>query len=139
MKVKDAMTRGVRIIPAECSIREAAQHMKKYNIGTVAIGDVHNVIGVVTDRDITIRATAEGLDAAHASVRDIMTPSPYHAFEEQDIEDACLFMQEKHVRRLIILNWEREPVGLLSLDDVAGKARKRDLAGFVLSKMEDRN
>jgi len=138
MRVKDIMTRIVVMLPPECSVEVAAEHMKKENIGLLPIGDKDKVLGVITDRDITIRVTAEGRDPRRTRVREVMTPNPSYTFEDEDIEDACLHMQDKHVRRLMVLNRSRDLVGVLSLDDVAVKTRKNDLTGYVLSKVATR-
>ena len=135
MKVKDVMSHTVTIIPAECNISEAAEQMKKHNIGTVIVGDKENVVGIITDRDITIRVTAEGLDPRHTRVADVMTSRPFRTFDDEDLEDACLYMQDMRVRRLIVLNRQRDVIGVLSLDDVAAKTGKTKLAGYVLSKV----
>jgi CBS domain-containing protein len=64
-----------------------------------------------------------------------MTKNPHHCFEDQDIEDACFMMEEKHVRRMLVFDRQRNLVGILSLDDVATRARKDRLSGYVLSKV----
>ena len=135
MKVKHVMSHMVTIIPGEWSVREAAEHMKKHNIRTVAVGEKESVIGIITDRDITIRVTAEGLDPVRTRVEDIMTLGQFHTFDDEDLEDACLYMQDMQVRRLIVLNRQRRVVGMLSLDDVVVKIRNRRLPRYALSRV----
>jgi CBS domain-containing protein len=79
--------------------------------------------------------TAETKDPKHTAVREVMTPNFTYCFDDQDIEDACFVMEEKHVRRLLVFDRARDLVGILSLDDVAARGRKERLAGYALSKV----
>ena len=135
MRVKDIMTKLVLIIPKETSVEDAARTMRDNRIGLLPIGEKENVIGVITDRDIAVRVTAEGLDAKHTPVRDVMTRQWFYCFDDGDIEDACFMMEDKHVRRLLVFNRVRDLVGVLSLDDVATRTTKERLAGHALSKV----
>jgi CBS domain-containing protein len=135
MTVKETMTRIVQSVPPETSVENAARMMKQHDIGLLPVGDKARIVGVVTDRDLVIRGMAEGRDAKHTPVVDVMTKDPYHCFEDQDIEDACFMMEEKHVRRMLVFDRQRNLVGILSLDDVATRARKDRLSGYVLSKV----
>jgi CBS domain-containing protein len=100
----------------------------------LTIGDRQNVTGVITDRDITVRVTAEFKDPTHTPVREVMSDCSY-CFDDQDIEDACFTMEEKHVRRLLVFDRAHELVGVLSLDDVASRGRKERLVAYALSKL----
>ena len=102
------------------------------------VGDKDNLLGVITDRDITIRVTAAGLDPKHTTLREVITPGCVHVFDDQDMEDACLHMIDNHVRRLVVFNRSRDLVGVLSLDDVAVKTTKEKLTGHVLAKVAKR-
>lgn len=135
MRVRDIMTKIVATIREETSVEDAARMMKANGIGLLPIGDRENVTGVITDRDITIRVTAEGKDAKHTPVREVMTRQSFYCFDDQDLEEACLTMEDKRVRRLVVFDRTRELVGILSLDDVAVRARKEKLAGHALSKV----
>jgi CBS domain-containing protein len=109
--------------------------MRDHKIGVLPIGDKKHVEGMITDRDIAIRVTAESKDPKHTPVREIMTANGAYCFEDQDIEDACFMMEEKKVRRLLVLDRPHDLVGMLSLDDVAVKGRKEKLAGYALRKL----
>lgn len=135
MKVQDIMTPNALTIPEETSVEDAARMMRDQKIGLLAIGDKEKIAGVITDRDITIRVTAESKDPKHTPVRDVMTSGCAHCFDDQDIEDACFIMEEKHVRRLLVFDRKRDLVGILSLDDVATRGKKEKLAGYALSKV----
>lgn len=135
MQVKDIMTKIVVTIPEETSVEDAARIMKANEIGLLPIGNKEDIVGVITDRDITIRVTAGGRDAKYTSVRDVMTRQPFHCFDDQDVEDACFNMEDNRVRRLLVFDRKRDLVGVLSLDDVATRTRKDKLAGHALSKV----
>jgi CBS domain-containing protein len=135
MRVRDIMTKHVLIIPAETSVEDAARMMQDENIGLLTIGDRQNVEGVITDRDITVRVTAAFKDPKHTPVREVMSAHRFYCFDDQDIEDACFMMEEKHVRRLLVFDRAHELVGVLSLDDVATRGRKERLVGYALSKL----
>ena len=135
MRVRDIMTKNPFIIPEETSVEDAARMMRDHKIGLVPIGDKQKVAGVITDRDITIRVTAESKDPKHTAVREVMTPESAYCFDDQDIEDACFMMEDRHVRRLLVFDRTRDLVGILSLDDVAARTRKEKLVGYALSKV----
>jgi CBS domain-containing protein len=135
MRVRDIMTKIPLFIPESTTVEYAAQTMRDHNIGLIPIGDKEGIAGVITDRDLATRVTAESKDPRHTPVREVMTPNAAYCFEDQDIEDACFMMEEKHVRRLLVFDRMRDLVGILSLDDVAARARKEKLAGYTLSKV----
>lgn len=135
MRVRHIMTMNALTIPEETSAEDAARMMREQKIGLLPIGDRQKIVGVITDRDITIRVTAESRDPKHTPVREVMTPNCAYCFDDQDIEDACFIMEEKHVRRLLVFDRQRDLIGILSLDDVATRARKEKLAGYALSKV----
>jgi CBS domain-containing protein len=135
MRVKDVMTRIVLEVPPGSSVEYAARVMKENGVGLLPVGDRDNVAGTITDRDITIRVTAEGKDPRHTEVREVMTPKSFHCFDDQDLEDACLMMEDRKVRRLLVFDRAHTLVGILSLDDVAVRTTKEKLTGYVLSKV----
>ena len=135
MRVRDIMTTHPLVIPEEASVEYAAGMMRDCNIGLIPLGDKDKVVGVITDRDIATRVSAECKDPKHTAVREVMTPHGDYCFEDQDIEDACFMMEAKHVRRLLVFDRARTLVGILSLDDVAARSRKDKLAGYALSKV----
>jgi CBS domain-containing protein len=135
MRVKDIMTKIVVTIPEETSVEDAARIMKVSGIGLLPIGDKECVAGVITDRDITMRVTAEGINAKYTPVGDVMTRKPFHCFADDDVEDACFTMEDHGVRRLLVVDRSRDLVGILSLDDVATRTRNDKLVGHALSKV----
>jgi hypothetical protein len=92
---------------------------------------------MITDRDITVRATAEGLAPGLGQVRDVMTPDVVSCFEDQDVQEAARLMQEHQVRRLVVLNRDRRLVGLVSLGDLAVETGDEKLAGKTLERVSE--
>ena len=119
MRVSEVMTRGVECTRPDATLQEAAAKMKALDIGPLPICDNDRLVGMVTDRDITIRATAEGEAPTNVRVRDVMTPEVIYCFEDALVADAALLMQQKQVRRLLVLNRDKRLVGIVSLGNIA--------------------
>jgi CBS domain-containing protein len=119
MKISEIMTREPELIDPNSSIHDAARRMKNENIGALPIGENDRLIGMVTDRDIAIRAVAENRDPSSTTVRDVMSEKIYYCFEDDDVEDAARCMAENQVRRLPILNRDKRLTGIVSLADIA--------------------
>ena len=119
MKISEIMTPDPELIDPNSSIRDAAQRMKDEDIGALPVGENDRLIGMVTDRDITMRAVAEDRLPSSTSVRDVMSEKIYYCFEDDDIEDAAKCMAENQVRRLPILNRDKRLTGIVSLADIA--------------------
>jgi CBS domain-containing protein len=113
------MTRDVEVVNPEATVEEAAEKMKALNVGPLPVCDGQRLVGMITDRDITVRAVAAGLGPDRAKVRDVMTPEVVYAFEDQDVREAERLMQEKQIRRLPILDRDKRLVGIVSLGDLA--------------------
>ncbi|CAL9287962.1 CBS domain-containing protein [Streptomyces olindensis] len=116
--VKDVMTPGVVAVRPDASLVEAAQLMRTQNIGDVVVADGQDVIGVLTDRDITVRAVADGADPMAVSVRAVCTPDPVTVTPDDPLATAVTLMREHAVRRLPVVE-NGLPVGIVSLGDVA--------------------
>jgi CBS domain-containing protein len=138
MQVKDVMTSDVECISPETTLREAAQRMKELDVGPLPIcGEKDRLVGMITDRDITVRAVAAGLDPSTAQVRDIMTPNIIYCYEDQDISDAAHMMEQNQIRRLVVLNRDKRLVGILSLGDLAVDSGDEQLAGHTLEAVSE--
>jgi CBS domain-containing protein len=138
MQVANAMTRGVECIRPGDTIADAAKRMADLNVGSLPVcGDNDKLIGMITDRDITIRATAAGCHPDKTLVRDILTPEIFCCFEDQHVDEAAQIMQERQVRRLVVLNNDNRLVGILSLGDVAVKTHNDRLSGEALERVSE--
>jgi CBS domain-containing protein len=138
MQVKDIMTTRVECTSPTATIREAAQMMKDIDVGPLPVcGDDDRLAGMITDRDITVRAVAEGLDPSTALVRDVMTPNIIYCDDDQNVSDAAHMMEQNQIRRLVVLNREKRLVGILSLGDLAVDTGDDQLAGHTLEAVSE--
>jgi CBS domain-containing protein len=130
-KVKEIMTTAVETLhPAE-TVGQAARKMKVFDFGSLPVVEDGTVIGALTDRDITLRVTAEGRDPAATLVRDVMTPDVICAGENEDVQQAAELMERHQVRRLPVVDRQKRLVGMISIGKVA-QAEDDRLAGRVL-------
>ncbi|WP_399891804.1 CBS domain-containing protein [Streptomyces sp. BBFR51] len=117
--VKDVMTPGVAAVRPGSSLVEAARLMRTQNIGDVVVADGQDVVGMLTDRDIAVRAVAEGLDPMAVSVRSVCTHDPLLVSPDDPVADVVALMREHAVRRLPVVE-DGLPVGTVGLGDLAG-------------------
>jgi len=120
MKINEIMTREVEVVHPDESIEDAAQKMRFRDIGFLPVCDDDKLIGVLTDRDIIIRVTAEGIDPRKSLSKDWITTPVVYCFDDQDVKEAAKLMEEHQIRRLVILGREdNRLVGVVSLGDLA--------------------
>ena len=131
MKVSETMTRDVRVAAPNDSIQQAARMMAELEAGVLPVGENDRLVGMITDRDIAIRAVAEGKGPS-AKVREVMTADVKYCFADQDVEEVTRNMAEIQVRRLPVLNRDKRLVGIVSLGDIA-TSREAEEAGEALS------
>jgi len=138
MQVKAVMTRGVKCPRPGASLQEAAAKMKSLDIGALPVcGDDDRLAGMITDRDITVRSSAEGESPAEIRVGDVMTPEVFYCFEDDDISEASRLMQEKQIRRLVVLNRDKRLAGIVSLGDLAVEPGAKKDAAKALEEVSE--
>lgn len=120
MKVEAAMTRDVRLVKPDQTIREAAQLMADIDAGALPVTEDDRLVGMITDRDIAVRAVAQG-KSPDTRIRDVMSPGILYCFDDQQLEDVSRNMGKNQVRRLPVINRDKRLVGILSLGDLASK------------------
>jgi CBS domain-containing protein len=118
MKVHEAMTGDVCLVGPDRSIREAARMMADQDIGALPVSENDRLVGMITDRDLAVRALAQGL-GPDTKIRDVMSQEVMYCFDDEDLDDAAHNMGDIKVRRLPVLNRNKRLVGILSLGDVA--------------------
>jgi CBS domain-containing protein len=121
-KIKDVMTEKCEWISPDTSIAEAAKIMKDCDCGFLPVGENDKMIGMITDRDIAIRAVAEGKDPQSTKARDVMTDKTYYCYDDQDVDEVCGNMGDIKVKRLPVVNREKRLVGVVSFGDVSQAA-----------------
>jgi CBS domain-containing protein len=109
--------------------------MRDLDVGSLPVCDGERLQGMLTDRDITIRATAEGQDPESTTAADVMTHSIFYCYDDQDVEEAAQIMEEKQIRRLPIVNRDKKLVGIVSLGDLAVDSGRGRLAGEALTEI----
>ena len=134
MKVHEIMTQGAEFITADQTIEQAAVKMKKLGIGDMPVVAGGEAIGMLTDRDITLRVIAEGLDPQTTIVNDAMTGEVFACKEDDDIETAARLMGDRRVRRLLVMKDGRKLSGIVSIGDLT-KSNNKEMAGKVLRKI----
>jgi CBS domain-containing protein len=137
MQIKAIMTRDVQCVSPDDSIQEAARWMRDLNVGPLPVCDHDRLAGMVTDRDITVRAVAEGRDPKTTKVRDVMSEGLVYCFEDQNMQDAARLMQSNQVRRLLVLNHDKRLFGIVSLGDLAADAGDPQRTGEVLQDISE--
>ncbi len=133
-KIAEVMTRGVELINPDNTIAEAAQKMADEDVGFLPVGDNDRLVGMITDRDIAVRAVAHGLEAKKTRVRDIMTDRVLYCFEDEEADAAAANMSKLQVRRLPVVNRDKRLVGVVSIGDIAIK-HSAQKAGKALSSV----
>jgi CBS domain-containing protein len=117
-QLKDLMSRDVKVISPDMSIQDAAIKMREGDFGMMPVGEDDRMIGTLSDRDIAIRAVADGMDAS-TKVRDVMSEGIAWAYEDDSVEQAAKIMSEWQVRRLPVVDRDKRLVGIVALGDFA--------------------
>ena len=138
MQVNELMTRDVRIANPDQSLQQAARLMAELDTGVLPVGENDRLVGMITDRDIAIRAVAEG-KSPDTRVRDVMTADVKYVFEDQEADEVSIIMSDLQVRRLPVVDRNKRLVGILSLGDLATSERTLDEAGTALSGISQQN
>jgi CBS domain-containing protein len=136
MQVSEAMSKDVKIASPTQSIQDVARIMARIDAGILPVGESDRLIGMITDRDIAIRAVAAGR-GPNTPVRDVMSAEVKYCFDSDDIGDVAANMSDLKVRRLPVLNGQKRIVGILSLGDIA-LAEGAKQAGSALCGISER-
>lgn len=118
-RISEVMTRGVQVVRPDETLQRAAQLMDELNVGALPVCEGQELVGMITDRDITVRATAAGLQPADHCVSEVMTDQARWCTEDQSTEEAMKQMGDVQIRRLPVLDAQKRVVGIVSLGDLA--------------------
>ena len=127
MQVCEVMTREVETVTPDASLQQAAMAMEAMGIGSLPVCDGRRLVGTVTDRDIVVRGVATGRSPVEMLVREVMTEDISWAFEQEDAEEVLERMKTLQVRRLAVLDKDKNLVGIVALGDIAIEPRAADL------------
>jgi len=135
MQLSDIMSSNVEVVPPDATLQDAASKMKELDVGALPVCDGRRLMGMVTDRDIAIRAVAEGRDPRSTRVRDAMSPQVVYCYNDEDVREAARIMEQKQIRRLPVLDRAQHLVGIVSLGDLATQAGSDKLSGEALEQI----
>ena len=135
MKIKDVMTRSVETVRPDQTLQEAASRMKSLDVGPMPVTENERVVGILTDRDIVVRAAAEGRDVRTTKVREAMTPDVVCCSEDDDVKSAAQTMKDRQIRRLVVVDGQKRVSGIVSLGDIAVDTSDEKMSGRVLEEV----
>ena len=134
LKVKDVMTADPVMVKPAQSVKAAAQRMKEINCGVLPVGDPHMVVGMITDRDITLRVTAEGKDPSVIQVQEVMTRKVHTCHEDDRIEEAAEKMRKHHLARLVV-TCGKQATGIVTMKCLLENKGDRSSSDEVLHEL----
>ncbi len=137
MKAEDVMTKPVQCIDVDVSLVDAAEMMRTLDIGALPIAEAERLAGIITDRDIVVRAVADGRNTADTKVRDAMSVSIVYGYADQDVAEIAGIMEKYRIRRLPVVTRENQLVGMISTADLA-RATDPVLTGEVIHEVSVR-
>lgn len=118
-QIRDVMTRDVRTVRPDDTLRAAAQCMDELNIGVLPVCDGDRLVGMVTDRDITVRGVAQGKQPDECRVSDVMSASVRSCYEDEEVDDVLDEMSDVQIRRVPVVDRQQKLVGIVSLGDLS--------------------
>ena len=133
-KLIDLMSRDVKVVSPDMSIQDVAKQMREGDFGMLPVGENDRMIGAITDRDIAMRAVAEGKDSS-TKVRDVMSEGIAWVFEDETVEDAAKMMSQRQVRRLPVVDRNKRLVGIVALGDFAVESSEIRPAAEALAEI----
>lgn len=136
MQVKDIMSSDVNVVKPSTTIAAAARLMREGDLGALPVGEGDQLLGMMTDRDIVVRAVAEGKDCTSTPVSETMSDEVLYCFEDQDTEEVAANMGDRQLRRLPVVNRDKRLVGIVSLGDISKGVEARE-SGSALKEVSE--
>jgi len=125
MKVRELMHKGVEVTPPDTPLATLAKTMREKDIGAVPVATNGKLVGMVTDRDITVRAVGSGKDPSQMTAKDVMTKGVVCCRDDANLRDVIGMMEEKKIRRIPVTDENQQIVGMVSLGDISSGAPER--------------
>jgi len=132
MLVKDVMSKKPEYLAPDSTLQKAAEEMFRQDFGIIPIGENDRLVGMVSDRDIALRAVAKGKDPKSTSVKEVMSKKVLYCFEDDDIASAVNNMCKQQIRRLVVLNKDKRMTGMLSVADIVTKSNDDKLCSKLI-------
>jgi CBS domain-containing protein len=130
MKVKEMMHKGAEYVAPNAKLQVIAKKMRDYDVGSIPVCEGGKIVGMVTDRDIAVRALADGQDVSELEAKHVMSEDVVFCRDTEEAEDAIRIMEDNRIRRLPVLNEAKKLVGMVSLGDIS-HALSQELTGEV--------
>ncbi|MBE0593356.1 MAG: CBS domain-containing protein [Gemmatimonadales bacterium] len=137
-QVSQIMSRGVRALAPDETVMKAAQAMQELDVGVIPVCDGRKLVGMVTDRDIVLRGVARGCIVDQAQLKDVMSTDTQWCFEDQSLEEVSEKMRDAQIRRVPVIDHDKQLVGMLSLGDIATRTRTEAETGETLEEVSKR-
>ena len=134
MKIREVMTPDAQCIRPDETLVDAASLMRQLDVGVLPVCDDRELVGMITDRDIAIRAVADARHPATTMVREVMSPGTIFVYEDQEVEEAIQIMEQHQIRRAPVMSRDERLVGIISLGDIAVDASAL-LSGEILKRV----
>ena len=135
-KIREVMSRDVEVINPNDTLRDAAEKMRSLNVGPLPVCDGERILGMITDRDIVVRAIALGRYPNTTQVADAMSSGIEYCFDDDDVEDVLDRMKESQIRRFIVVDQSKKLVGIVAIGDLAGEVSE-DKVGETLQGISE--
>jgi CBS domain-containing protein len=131
-QLRQIMSTEIQVLAPDATIQQAAERMRRHDVGMLPVCDGTKILGTLTDRDITIRATAAGSDPKSTRVSDVMSSGDVcYCFEDDDVKTAAKLMGERQIRRIPVVDREKNLVGIVALADLARHGDERTTGDTV--------
>lgn len=138
MLVREVMSKNVKTVSPDQTLIDVAKQMRDGDFGVMPVCEGDKIVGMLTDRDIVVRAAADGADLSKTKVRDAMTDEVLTCMEDDDVNSVSQLMSDRQVRRIAVLGKNKRLLGILSIGDLAEKNESLDEAGLALSKISEK-
>lgn len=135
MKIEQVMTPDAKSVQPRDTVAAAARKIRDHDVGSLPVCENQQLVGIITDRDITVRAAAEGRSIETTSVGDVMSPEIVYAFNDQEVEEVAALMEANQIRRVPVVDREKRLVGIVSLGDLALEPNSENLGGHALREI----
>jgi CBS domain-containing protein len=136
MNVNSCMSTDVRLTSPSETIRDAAKAMRELDAGVLPVGENDRLVGMITDRDIAVRAVAEG-KGPDTRVKDVMSQEVLYCFDDESLDDVARQMRELQIRRMVVLDRGKRLVGIISIGDIARSDEDLHLSAHALSGVSE--